>query len=55
MNNNQEVVIDEEKLKRMELKIFFLERNNMVNNEKTNSQMIESIKKIIEEEAKKCY
>ena len=55
MSNDQEVVLDEEKLKRMEFKIFVLERNNMVNNEKTNSQMIESIKRIIEEEAKKCY
>lgn len=55
MSNSQEVIIDEEKLKRMEFKIYALERNNMLNNEKTNSQMIEAIKKIIEEEAKKCY
>ena len=55
---NQEnigVEIDKVKLQRMQLKIYQLERENMRSNEKTDSQMIEAIKKIIETEAKKCY
>lgn len=52
---NNEVVIDKTKLQRMQFKIYALERENMRNNEKTDSQMIEAIKKIIETEAKKCY
>lgn len=52
---NNEVVIDKTKLQRMQFKIYQLERENMRSNEKTDSQMIEAIKKIIETEAKKCY
>ena len=43
------------KLNRMEFKIYDLEKKNLISNEKTPSQMIEEIKKIIEAEAKKCY
>lgn len=47
--------LDTTKLNRMEFKIYDLEKKNMISNEKTSSQMIEEIKKIIETEAKKCY
>ena len=52
---NNVIELDNAKLKRMQFKIYALERENMRNNEKTDSQMIEAIKKIIETEAKKCY
>lgn len=52
---NNVIELDNTKLKRMQFKIYALERENMRNNEKTDSQMIEAIKKIIETEAKKCY
>ena len=42
---NNEVVIDKTKLQRMQFKIYQLERENMRSNEKTDSQMIEAIKK----------
>ena len=55
MIDNTKLDIDETKLRRMEFKIYDLEKKNMISNEKTNSQMVEEIKKIIESEAKKCY
>lgn len=55
IEENMEVEIDETKLKRMQIRIYALEQENMRTNEKTDSQMIEAIKKIIETEAKKCY
>lgn len=53
--DNGKIVIDETKLHRMEMRIYLLEKENMTINERTDSQMIEDIKKIIETEAKKCY
>ena len=53
--DNIENEVDETKLRRMEQRIYLLEKQNMANNEKTDSQMIDAIKKIIETEAKKCY
>lgn len=53
--DNIESMVDETKLRRMQQRIYLLEKQNMSNNEKTDSQMIEAIKKIIETEAKKCY
>lgn len=47
--------VDEKKLKRMQARVLLLERNNILTNALTDSQMIEHIKKIIIEEAKKCY
>jgi hypothetical protein len=52
---NTTIEIDEKKLKRMELRIYDLETKNLLNNEKTSSQMIDAIKKVIEEEVRKCY
>lgn len=54
-DEKQEVVIDEVKLRRMEQRIYYLEHQNMLTNERTAEQMIELIKKTIETEAKKCY
>ena len=53
--DNEKIVIDETKLHRMKMRIYLLEKENMTINERTDSQMIEDIKKIIETEAKKCY
>ncbi len=47
--------IDEKKLVRMQTRIITLESENMRTHEKTDSQMIDAIKKIIEEELRKCY
>lgn len=52
---NQGIVIDTQKCNRMQGKILWLEHNNRKDNGKTDSQMKEAIKKIIEEEANKCY
>lgn len=47
--------IDEEKLKRMILRVYLLERKNAESiSPKSFSTMVEDIKKIIEEEVKKC-
>lgn len=55
MTEMDKLKLDATKLNRMELKIYDLEKRNMISNEKTPSQMVEEIKKIIESEAKKCY
>lgn len=55
MTEMDKLKFDVTKLNRMEFKIYDLEKKNMISNEKTPSQMIEEIKKIIETEAKKCY
>ena len=55
MTDNTQVEIDEKKLRRMEFRIYDLEKKNLVSNEKTPSQMVDAIKKIIEDEVKKCY
>lgn len=47
--------IDEKKLARMQVRILWLENENMRTHAKTDSQMVEAIKKIIEEEHRKCY
>ena len=47
--------IDSTKLSRMCMKIYAAERQNTLTNEHTDSEMVEKIKKIIEEETKKCY
>lgn len=52
---NNESEIDEKKLNRMKTRVLLVEKNNISTNARTDSQMIDVIKQIIIEEAKKCY
>ena len=54
MENNIDVDINEKSLKRLEKKIIALENINLRTKNKTESQMVSSIIKIIEEEDQ-CY
>jgi hypothetical protein len=47
--------LDEKKLNRMKFNIIILERDNVKNREKTQEEMVESIRKIIALELKKNY
>ncbi len=47
--------LDEKKLNRLKYGILALERDNLKTREKTNEEMIERIRKLIEEEVNKCY
>lgn len=47
--------LDEKKLNRLKYSILALERDNLKTREKTNEEMIEKIRKLIEEEVNKCY
>lgn len=48
-------VLDEKRLNIMKVNILRLEQENLKTREKTNDEMIESIKKIISDEIKKNY
>ncbi len=50
-----EVIIDEKKLNQMKLGIILVERKNLKTREKSNDEMVETIRKIIENEIKKNY
>ncbi len=54
-HNENVVVLDEKKLRRMLNKIYQLERQNSKTGKYTDKKMKEQIEKIIEEEAKKCF
>jgi uncharacterized membrane protein (DUF106 family) len=54
-NNSVESKIDQKKLNQMKLNILKLEQKNMKTREKTNDEMVESIRKIIADEIKKNY
>lgn len=47
--------LDEKKLNRLKLSILTLERDNLRTRDSTNEEMVEKIRKMIEEEVKKCY
>ena len=51
----QNVELNQIKINRMTQRIYRLEMKNMVTNEKTNSERMNEIRKIIETEAKKCF
>lgn len=59
MNDNivqeQEIVIERQKLIRMVKRIYELERDNTKTGKKSEKEMKEEIQRIIEEEAKRCY
>lgn len=52
---DEKLEIDLKKLHRMQTRVLLIERNNILTNALSDNQMIDSIKKIIIEEAKKCY
>lgn len=54
-NDNDEITLDPEKLKRMLKRVYRIERENSKTGSKTEKKMREEICSIIEEEAKKCY
>jgi hypothetical protein len=53
MSNEQEV--QEKRLNAMKYKILKAEQENLKTREKTNDQMVETIRRIITDEAKKNY
>ena len=55
MISENETKIDEKKLNRMKLNIIRLEQENLKTKEKPNDEMIEAIRKIIEDEVRKNY
>lgn len=52
---NDVVEIDQNKLKRMVIRIFKLERDNTKSNKLSDRELKAAIQEIIEEEANKCY
>lgn len=47
--------LDEKKINRLKFDILHLERENLKTREYTNEEMVDKIRKLIEEEVKKCY
>ena len=52
MDNNNEVIVDNQVLNLIKLRVLKLERDNVRTNAKDNDGMIKAIMKIIEEETK---
>ena len=55
MTENEELELEEAKLRRMINRIYGLERNNTKTENMTDKVLKQKIIEIIEEEAKKCY
>ena len=53
--NENEVVIEKQKIIRMVNRIYELERENTITGKRNEKEMKAEIERIIEEEAKKCY
>ena len=49
------MTLDEKKINRLKLEILQLERENLKTREYTFGEMVDKIRKLIEEEVKKCY
>lgn len=49
------IEIDKAKLNRLKFRILLAERENLKTRAETKSEMIEKIRKMIEEEVNKCY
>ncbi len=54
-SNNEDVVIEKQKIIRMVNRIYALERDNTKTAKRNEKEMKAEIERIIEEEAKKCY
>jgi len=55
MPDTQKAELNEKKLNQMKLEILRLEQSNLKTREKTADAMIDAIKKIVVDEAKKSY
>jgi len=55
VTENEELELEEAKLRRMIFRIYGLERNNTKTENMTDKLLKQKIIEIIEEEAKKCY
>ena len=55
LENNYDNLLDERKLKRMKYQIIELEKENSISKKKKKDEMVEEIRKIIENEVKRCY
>ncbi|WP_165418303.1 hypothetical protein [Cohnella kolymensis] len=53
--NLEDIDIDKKKLDRLKFYILKAERENLRTRQDTNEQMVEKVRKLIEEEVKKCY
>lgn len=47
--------LDQKKLNRIKFRIFTAERENIKTRAETEAEMVEKIRKIIEDEVRKCY
>lgn len=52
---NNKLKLDEKKLNRMKVRILSIERENLKTRIDTEGEMIDKVRKIIEEEVKKCF
>lgn len=55
LSQNEEIVLEKQKIVRMVNRIYALERDNTKTNKRNGKEMRAEIERIIEEEAKKCY
>lgn len=55
LNQNEEIVLEKQKIVRMVNRIYALERDNTKTGKRSEKEMKAEIERIIEEEAKKCY
>ena len=53
--NDNEIVIEKQKIVRMVKRIYSLERDNTKTGKRSEKEMKTEIERIIEEEVKKCY
>lgn len=55
LENHYESKLDERKLKRMKYLIIELEKENSISKKRKKDEMVDEIRKIIENEVKRCY
>lgn len=55
MSDLENKILDEKRLNSMKVNILRLEQENLKTREKTNDEMVETIRKIISDEIKKNY
>jgi len=55
LENQYESKLDERKLKRMKYLIIELEKENSISKKRKKDEMVDEIRKIIENEVKRCY
>lgn len=55
MSENNQANLNEKKLNQMKVEILKIEQENLKTREKSNDAMVEAVRKIIVDEAKKSY